>query len=181
MARFAATLKAAFVGAAATAIVGGLTAYVTWAKQSEANELARRSLELQVAKATSERNMERSRADRLQALIRDAATHYTDTIDRLLVEVRRELERKEGPSQLAPAARAMVAARDEFRGAFDAVRVQLDGDFDRVSLELSAGPADEARLRQILEALQRSWPAKKSALELAIRKVLDDLGLKAGA
>jgi chromosome segregation ATPase len=131
-------------------------------------------LEAATAKAKEE-------ARAAQESIRNASANYQNHIDSILDHVREVLSKSssENSENLIATASALVSTRKAFRDALKAVEANLDGDFDRIESELGAGKPDAERLRQLLRNLNEAWPAKRTALTLAIGEVLRQLGMGA--
>lgn len=160
----------ALIGAAATLIVGGLVFVST--NRGQQIELQR----LQFEKDTAERE----RADTVESYKRQleaAQSRFTNSLGGLIDEASKEARRTEGPSQLIPAAKALVSARNGFRTSLESVSQRLDSEIDQLERELSANQPNQARIAGLVEVLKRKWPAKKEEIDLAVRKIITELGL----
>ncbi len=169
-------IRAALIGAAVAILIGGGTIWY----QREAVKAQEAQIQLErekTAKAEEERDEARRRADTYRKLLEDAPTKFTTRLGQLIDEASKESNRKEGPSQLVPAAKALVSARDGFRSDLESVKDRLDSEIDQLSRELSREPPDMQKITELVEILKRKWPAKKEEIELALRKLMAELGL----
>jgi chromosome segregation ATPase len=132
-------------------------------------------------KAKEQRREAKEQADRSAAELRAArqqlaqiAKRYTGRIDQLMPSVVREIERREGPTELVPVAQALVDARKAYRDQLDSLRANLNSEFDALETLVGLPAADTTRneaLRRSLIRLRNAWPAKKDAIESAAAKV----------
>jgi DNA repair exonuclease SbcCD ATPase subunit len=74
-------------------------------------------------------------------------------------------------------AKSIVAARNDLRSSLDAIGNRLDSQIDELQAELAKPEPDPEKLIAILEVLREKWPAKQAEIELAVRKVITELGL----
>jgi chromosome segregation ATPase len=74
-------------------------------------------------------------------------------------------------------AKTIVAARDDLRSSLDAVGNRLDSQIDELKAELAKPNPDPERLVTLFDVLRQKWPSKQAEIELAVRKILTELGL----
>lgn len=118
---------------------------------------------------------EARRADELKRVLEEASKQYVVLIDGVVADLSRELERREGPSQLVPIARRLVSARNSFRRDVDELRGQLNSTFDALEGLLGSSDPDPSRIdpiRQTLIRLKNEWPVKKVAIENGVKKLI---------
>lgn len=77
-------------------------------------------------------------------------------------------------------ARAIVSVRNSLRATLTSLAASLNSNIDR--LEELVGPDDRridnpAQVRERLAVLKESWPAKDAEIEVAIRKIMAEMGL----
>jgi F0F1-type ATP synthase membrane subunit b/b' len=161
------------IGIIVTGIIGTLTTYFAW----KTYDLKREQLQLEIERTEQERDKARLQANTYRKLIEDAPSKFTNSLEKLIIEASREVYRKEGPSQLIPASKALVSARNGFRTSVESIGERLNSDIDQLERELRKETPDIAKIEELIEVLRRKWPAKKEEIELATRKVLTELGL----
>jgi hypothetical protein len=74
-------------------------------------------------------------------------------------------------------ARSIVASRNDLRSDLDAIGSRLDSQIDGLQTELAKPEPDPERLVTIMEVLRQKWPSKEAEIEVAVRKLLAELGL----
>jgi hypothetical protein len=82
------------------------------------------------------------------------------------------------PAKLVDDARAILAARDGYRVSLDGVRAALSSEFDALAAELGSAKPNAAKVKQILDGLKQNWPNKEKDIEAATRKLLVDLNVQ---
>jgi len=150
----------------------------------QANKTAQEQLEVQkkeyVLKQNaleSERDEANARAITYQKQIEDAPTTFTRTLGSMINEAYGLTEKKEAERQLFIASKALVSARNDFRTSLDSIGKRLNSDIDALANELAKPKPDHARVSEIVQVLQKKWPAKAQEIELAVRKVLTEIGI----
>jgi DNA repair exonuclease SbcCD ATPase subunit len=78
---------------------------------------------------------------------------------------------------ISVSAQTIVAARNDLRSSLDAIGNRLDSQIDQLQAELAKPSPDPEKLVTLLEVLRQKWPAKEAEIELAVRKVITELGL----
>jgi hypothetical protein len=78
---------------------------------------------------------------------------------------------------ISVSARSIVAARNDLRSSLDAIGNRLDSQIDELQAELAKPNPDPEKLITLLEVLRQKWPAKQAEIEVAVRKVITELGL----
>ena len=134
-------------------------------------------LQLQKAKAERERNEAQQKVESFRRQVDAAQTRFTNILGTLIDEASNEARRTEGPSHLIPAAKALVSARDGFRLSLESVSQRLNSEIDQLARELSTPRPDLAKVTEIVDVLKRRWPAKKEEIDVAVRKIITELGL----
>jgi hypothetical protein len=155
------------VGATIGAIISGVVTF----------SISERTRALEMEKSQVEIKKLHVQVDTEKQRIEGATTIYIDLINKALGEVEDELNRKEGPSKLTDLTDRLVKTRNQFREALREIEANLDGEFDVISSALASGEPDERQLRQAVVGFRNAWPAKSAALQLALKKFLDTLGL----
>lgn len=77
-------------------------------------------------------------------------------------------------------ARAIVSTRNSLRAVLTSLAASLNSDIDRMEELLGDGkvPASrEGQVRETLSVLKQTWPAKETELDVAVRKLITELGL----
>ena len=172
--------RVGILSAVLTAAVGlGTIWYMreSHALQVQQLQLEKEKVEREKENAERERSEAVSAADTYRKQLEDAQTRYTNILGGLIDEASKEAARKEGPSRLLPAAQALVSSRNSFRSSLESINQRLNSEFDQLERELSAKPPDLAKIADLVEILQRKWPAKKAEIDVAIRKLIAELGL----
>jgi hypothetical protein len=157
-----ATLVGALIGGLLAGIPAGVSAWVELVKYND--EVVRR----QHAEAT---------VATYQQAYEAAAEKFTNTLGLLIDEASIEAKKKDEPSDLIAATKALVSSRDSFRSDLEDIGKRLDGEIDALSAQLQNNPPDQVQISIIVETLKRRWPAKKQEIDLAARKLLTELGL----
>jgi hypothetical protein len=78
---------------------------------------------------------------------------------------------------ISVSAQTIVAARNDLRSSLVAIGNRLDSQIDQLQAELAKPNPDPEKLVTLLEVLQQKWPAKEAEIEVAVRKVITELGL----
>jgi len=78
---------------------------------------------------------------------------------------------------ISVSAQSIVAARNDLRTSLDAIGNRLDSQIDELQAELAKPNPDPEKLVTLLEVLRQKWPAKQAEIEVAVRKVITELGL----
>jgi hypothetical protein len=177
-------IKAAVIGAVVALIIGGGTMwYMAKSDRTarEALEVQKQQLQLEKDKAERERDEAKKEAKNYRSQFEDAPTKFTRSLGKLIDEAVVEANPREGKGKLIPAAKALVAARNGFSTDLQTVREKLDAELDALERELSKSPPDMQKIAELVEILKRKWSAKKDEIELAVRKVITELGLTPAA
>ncbi len=161
------------IGAVMGAIITGVIGWKQYELQHEQFELQRAHLE----KAENERNLARAEVGRYRRAYEDAPGKFTRKLGELISRSAEEGQRKEGPPNLEVNARAIVSARDGLRSTLDTLGARLNSDIDELAKESSKPQPDPAKLRELIEVLDRKWPLKKEEIGQAVKNVTTQLGL----
>jgi hypothetical protein len=173
-------IKWGTIGAIVTLIltVGALlSAWNSARTAKKALEVQMQQLQLDKEAAERERNKAKDETDIYRKQLQDAPTIITKRIGTLIRGASYEINMTERQPQLIPAAKALVSARNSFRSVLESIGDRLDSDIDQLEIELSKDPPDLAKISELIEVLNRKWPAKKDEVEIAVRKLLAELGL----
>jgi hypothetical protein len=164
-----ATIIGAFIGAVITALPAGVNAWIDLQKYNDEVALRRQ--------AEVDRDSAQRAAKGYQQAYDVAAERFTNTLGGLIEQASVEANRREGPSQLIPAAKALVSTRDGYRSDLENIGSRLDSDIDALGQELAKTSPDQRHVAILVETLRRKWPGKKDEIDLAVRKLLTELGL----
>ena len=132
------------------------------------------SLNLMWDKSRQERDSAKQEAETFKRLAEAGklATLPANNLDQLIQPGScPKTQRKEGPSQLLSASRALVSARKSLVSSLDVIQSRLDGDIDELEKGIIAKTeaGRNVRVAFLLDVLRRNkWPTKKAEIELAI-------------
>jgi len=161
------------IGAVMGVIITGVIGWKQYELQREQFKLQSAQLE----KAEKERNLARAEVERYRRAYEDAPGKFTRELGKLISRAAEEGQRKEGPLNLEVNARALVSARDGLRSTLDTLGARLNSDIDKLAEESSKPQPDPAKLRELIEVLNRKWPLKKEEIGQAVKNVTTQLGL----
>ncbi|WP_137916979.1 hypothetical protein [Hydrogenophaga sp. 2FB] len=77
-------------------------------------------------------------------------------------------------------ARAIVSTRNSLRAVLTSLAASLNSEIDRMEELIGEGKVPtsrEGQIRETLSVLKRTWPAKETELDVAVRKLITELGL----
>ena len=191
-----ANLIATFAGAIATLVIGGIA---TWHTRKALRiqlaqldlaqkEAERKREEAEQARAKAEREAEEARKAK-EACQRKAETYarqyenapkrFTQIIGEHIDKAVSAANTKGATSQeLLIEARALVKARDGLRSSLEGIQQRLNSSIDALHREVERKPPSSAEIEATVKVLQSSWPAKTAEIELAVRKILVDMGIE---
>jgi chromosome segregation ATPase len=153
--------------------------------RDEASQAREAALLAQGEATRAREEAERARDEcrhRAQTYIRHyeaAPQRFTKTIgDAIAAAV--EAARVHGPTstELLDAARTLIKVRDDLRSALEVVSTRLNSHIDSLSKEVERKQVSAGEIQSLVNILNGAWPAKTQEIELALRKVLTDMGLE---
>jgi len=167
----AAVVLAAVIGVLGV-VAGNLIQIVP---QREQVQVLKQQLELQQKQmqASEDARIKAEReANLYRRIVEDAPGKFTRRLREL---IGRASESRD--AELVARSRALVAARNGYRSVLDSVGSRLDSEIDALEAELRKPRPDPAVIRTLTRVLQAKWPAKEDEIELAVRKLMTELGL----
>jgi len=159
-------IKGAFIGAAATLVVGIPAAFYAY-----------KGYALQQQVLTEEIKKKDEIIATYKQRYEVAPRQFIDELEKLIVKAAEENEKKQGQSKIIPAAKALVAARNDLRGSLDSLRDKLDSEIDMLEKESAKKKPDEKKVSELVDVINRKWSIKKPQIELEIGKLQRELGL----
>jgi hypothetical protein len=126
---------------------------------------------------TQEKDQAVQATDHLRKMNDEAVRTYGTNLGKMVAGV----PAGDDPAKLTDSARAILAARDGFRGSLDGARAAMNSEFDELAAELGNSAPNPEKIKQLLDGLKQNWPAKEKGLDDASRKLLVDLGVLKGS
>jgi hypothetical protein len=136
----------------------------------------------QLTAMTQQKTLAQQNADRLTMANQVAIKKWSTELGKLVMvsvpaDVQATSPAVPDPAKMVDSARALLAARDGIRVSLDSARAAMDSDFDALATELGNPKMAPAKVEQILQVLQQTWPDKQKNLDAATRALLVELGI----
>jgi len=136
----------------------------------------------QLTAMTQQKNQAQQNADRVTMANQVAIKKWSTELGKLVMvsvpaDVQATPPASPDPAKMVDSARALLAARDGIRVSLDSARAAMDSDFDALATELGNPKMAPAKVEQILQVLQQTWPDKQKNLDAATRALLVELGI----
>jgi hypothetical protein len=136
----------------------------------------------QLTAMTQQKTQAQQNADRLTMANQVAIKKWSTELGKLVMvsvpaDVQATPPAAPDPAKMVDSARALLAARDGIRVSLDSARAAMDSDFDALATELGNPKMAPAKVEQILQVLQQTWPDKQKNLDAATRALLVELGI----
>ena len=163
-------------------IIGVITLFIMWKSSQTAKkdlEVQMELLELAKEDVEDELDIAENKVEIYRKKLRDAPAIITERLGSLIGAASDEvnMDITERKPQIIPAVKALVAARNDFQSVLESVGDRLDSEIDQLERELHKDSPDLAKISELIEVLKRKWPATKDNIEIAVRKLLAELGL----
>lgn len=160
-------------------IVAAISAAITWVLKEAKHRTALAAAEQEKRQKVLDAEAE------FQRRIDAAPRQYVRELDRLI-----RVAVEEGPQKAVLNAGAIVEARNSLRSSLVSISTQLNSQIDELALNIGQsirilqdtarhpfGKVNPREVFQTIEVLSRVWPARMLEMEVAIRKILVELGL----
>lgn len=160
------------------AIGGALT---TWIAGIPARKEADLKAE-QLRDALRERDDAKGFIERYRNKYENAPKTFVRELEKVIETAAKEIEprdksRSADPEKLIVNARTIVAVRNDLRKSLEAVGGKLNSEIDELAFELKRPKIDQRKVQELVQILNKKWPAKKTEIEVVVRKVIIEMGL----
>jgi hypothetical protein len=159
---------AAIIGA----IIGALaTAGAAWITSRPANQQVQLQRE-QIRKAEERAKVAEAQVEQYKRVYEEAPKKFAKRLGQVITDA------SQGNSSNAVVdAKTIVAVRNDLRSALDSVGKRLDSEIDELEAELKKPQPDMTKVATLVQVLKQKWPAKEDEIELAVRKIVAEMGL----
>jgi chromosome segregation ATPase len=166
---------AAIIGALLGALATAGAAWITSRPASQQVQLQREQIkkaEEQARKAEERAKTAEAKVEQYNRVYEEAPKKFAKRLGKVITDA------SEGNSSNAVAdAKTIVAVRNDLRSALDSVGKRLDSEIDELEAELKKPKPDMSKVATLVQVLKQKWPAKEDEIELAVRKIVAEMGL----
>lgn len=164
-------MAVAIIAAVAAVLAAAIGAYAATAVADKQIAAARQAEEAARQTATTAQQQ----LTQYKRMFEEAPTRFGNELGRLLQTAEGEPDRP--PPGIVETATALVSTRNGYRSVLDAIGNRLNGEIDALEAELKKPTPDPAVIWRLWRVLQQKWGPKMAELEVAVRKVMTELGL----
>jgi hypothetical protein len=166
-----AAIIGAFIGALATAGA----AWITSRPANQQVQLQReqiRKAEEQARKAEERAKAAEAKVEQYNRVYEEAPKKFAKRLEQVINDASAG-----NPSNAVANAKTIVAVRNDLRSSLDSVGKRLDSEIDELEAELKKPKPDMSKVATLVQVLKHKWPAKEDEIELAVRKIVAEMGL----